>query len=65
VHIGATAACLVICARRLFTFATYGIRPLDPTTYVAIKLGAVTLLGMYVQARRASRVDLLVALRSE
>jgi ABC-type antimicrobial peptide transport system permease subunit len=45
----------------------YGVSRTDPTTYaaVAILTGAVTLLATYLPARRASRVDPLVALRSD
>ena len=44
----------------------YGVAPTDPVTYagVAIVLGAVTLLATYLPARRASRVQPIVALRS-
>jgi ABC-type antimicrobial peptide transport system permease subunit len=45
----------------------YGVAPTDPATYVGvvIVLGAVTLLGTYLPARRASRVDPIVALRAD
>jgi hypothetical protein len=45
----------------------YGVAPTDPVTYagVVIVLGAVTLLGTYLPARRASRVDPIVALRAD
>ena len=44
----------------------YGVAPTDPVTYtgVAIVLGAVTLLATYLPARRASRVQPIIALRS-
>jgi len=44
----------------------YGVAPVDPVTYVsvAIVLGAVTLLATYLPARRASRVEPIIALRS-
>jgi len=45
----------------------YGVAPTDPVTYagVAIVLGAVTLLATYLPARRASRVQPIIALRSQ
>jgi putative ABC transport system permease protein len=45
----------------------FGITPLDPGTFlsVAVMFGFLTMLASYVPARRATRVDPLVALRSE
>ena len=45
----------------------YGVAPTDPVTYagVAIVLSAVTLLATYLPARRASRVQPIIALRSQ
>jgi len=45
----------------------YGVAPTDPVTYagLAIVLGAVTLLATYLPARRASRVQPIIALRSQ
>jgi len=43
------------------------VSPTDPWTYAAVSITVVTvaLLASYVPARRASRVDPIVALRAE
>jgi len=52
---------------RLLTSMLFGVKPTDPATYAAvigIVLGAA-LLASYIPARRAMRVDPVVALRYE
>jgi predicted permease len=52
-------------ATRLLRSELYGVRPVDSVTYaaVALAMALVTLLACYLPARRATRVDPLIALR--
>jgi putative ABC transport system permease protein len=52
---------------RVLSSQMYGITARDPLTYgaVALLLAGVALLATYVPARRATRVDPMLALRSE
>lgn len=58
---------LAFGAAQLLSSLLYGIRPTDPTTFigVALLLCAIVLLACYIPARRATRVDPLIALRYE
>jgi putative ABC transport system permease protein len=52
---------------RLMSSLLFGVSPMDPITYAAVSvaLGAVALLATYLPARRAARIDPIVALRSD
>jgi ABC-type antimicrobial peptide transport system permease subunit len=45
----------------------FGVGPTDPLTYVAVSalLAGISLLAIYLPARRAARVDPNVALRAD
>jgi putative ABC transport system permease protein len=52
---------------RLLQTMLFGVTPLDPATFAAVSLtfGLVATLACYIPARRATRVDPMVALRNE
>jgi hypothetical protein len=52
---------------RVLSALLFGVGPMDPVTYAAVSgaLAAVAFLATYLPARRASRVDPVVALRSD
>lgn len=64
VAIGAVLAAL---ATRLIRIVIFGVSAVDPLTYgvVALTFAAVSLMACYIPARRAARVDPMVALRAE
>ncbi len=64
VVIGAASA---LGLARLISRFLFGVKPTDPITYVAVAMGlaAVALLACFLPARRATKVDPMVALRYE
>jgi len=52
---------------RVMSSLLFGVGPMDPATYVAVaaSLAAVAMVATYLPARRASRVDPVVALRAD
>ena len=68
VLIGAVAgvACAAAVSRSM-AGVLYGVRPIDPPTFAAVPvlLIAVAIVACYIPARRATRVDPIVALRND
>jgi putative ABC transport system permease protein len=64
---GAFGMALAVGVARLLGSMLFGVSPYDPVTFatVALVLLAVVLTASYLPARRATKVDLMVALRYE
>jgi ABC-type antimicrobial peptide transport system permease subunit len=62
--IGLLAALL---STRVLRTLLYEVAPSDPVTYalIAFGLGAIAIVAAYLPARRATRVDPMIALREE
>ena len=58
---------IALTLTRVMSAFLFGVGPMDPLTYAAVAavLAAMTLVATYLPARRASRVDPVVALRAE
>jgi ABC-type antimicrobial peptide transport system permease subunit len=68
VAVGVTAGLgLAAALTPLLSGLLFGVRPSDPLTYasIAVVLAAVGVAACYIPARRATRVDPMIALRSE
>ena len=63
----AVGVAVALVLSRVMRALLFGVGATDPVTYVAVSgvLAAVMLLAMYLPARRASRVDPIVALRAD
>src|SRR5688572_5846027 len=58
---------VAVVLTRVMAAFLFGVGPMDPITYAVVSgvLAAIALLATYLPARRASRVDPVIALRAE
>jgi putative ABC transport system permease protein len=58
---------VVFVLARFLTSMLYGVSPSDPVTFVGVSflLAMVALLACYLPARRAARIDPMIAIREE
>jgi hypothetical protein len=63
----ATGVVVALGLARFLTNMLFGVQPSDPVTFggVSLLLAAIAMMACYLPARRATRVDPLVALRYE
>jgi predicted permease len=67
VAIGAVATLILAPMLSSFSHLLYGVRAADPLTFIVVALGLLgaALLACYIPARRAARLDPMIALRQE
>jgi putative ABC transport system permease protein len=64
---GAAGVALALALTRLAKSLLFGVNAADPITYIGviILLSTVALIACYIPARRATKIDPVVALRNE